>query len=124
MVGGGEPAPLSSISPCFFTAFAAPGFEIGFVLLATSWARLVTRARVSEGNPRPSASPPCEQNDVLTTGPGPDAGGSKPGKEGWDQMPEKSGMAAGPAAGSTVCPKAGVAAAAAKITDNPKFRRP
>src|SRR6267154_2773125 len=60
------------------------------------------------GNVRPLTSAPCGRRDLLTTGPGPDAGGSKPGKEGCDHMPEKSGMAARPAAGPAVCPKAGV----------------
>src|SRR5271155_3237932 len=75
------------------------------------------------GNVRPLTSAPCGRRDVLTTGPGPDAGGSKPGKEGWDHMPEKSGIAAGPPADPTVCPKTGVAAATAKITNEPKSRR-
>src|SRR5260370_42471270 len=73
------------------------------------------------GNVRPSTPAPCGRRDLLTTGPGPDAGGSKPGKEGCDHMPEKSGMAARPAAGPAVCPKAGVAAATASITSKPKF---
>jgi hypothetical protein len=38
-------------------------------------------------------------------------------------MPEKSGIAAGPAVGPTVCPKTGVAAATANITNEPKSRR-
>src|ERR1700732_2409068 len=75
------------------------------------------------GNVRPSTSAPCGRRDLLTTGPGPDAGGSKPGKEGWAHMPEKSGIAAGPTAGSKACPKAGAAATTAKITGRPKFRR-
>jgi hypothetical protein len=37
-------------------------------------------------------------------------------------MPEKSGIAAGPTAGPTVCPKTGVAAATAIITSEPKSR--
>jgi hypothetical protein len=37
-------------------------------------------------------------------------------------MPEKSGIAAGPTAGPTVCPKTGVAAATANITSEPKSR--
>src|SRR5271154_398297 len=75
------------------------------------------------GNVRPLTSAPCGRRDVLTTGPGPDAGGSKPGKEGWDHTPEKSGIAAGPAAGPAVCAKTGVAAATANITSEPKSRR-
>src|SRR5258706_4873412 len=74
------------------------------------------------GNVRPLTSAPCGRRDLLTTGPGPDAGGSKPGKEGCDHMPEKSGVAARPAAGPAACPKAGVAAATAKITSKPKSR--
>jgi hypothetical protein len=35
---------------------------------------------------------PLRERDVLSTGPGPDAGGSKPVRNGWAQMPEKSGM--------------------------------
>ncbi len=52
--------------------------------------------------------------DLFTTGPGPDAGGSNPGKEGWDHMPEKFGVEAlllGPADGVAVCAHAGVAIA-------------
>jgi hypothetical protein len=75
------------------------------------------------GNVRPSTSAPCGRRDVLTTGPGPDAGGSKPGKEGWDHTPEKSGIAARPTAGPAVCAKTGVAAATANITSEPKSRR-
>jgi hypothetical protein len=64
---------------------------------------------------------------LFTTGPGPDAGGSNPGKEGWDHMPEKSGMAAAPLAGSaagvTVCAEAGIAARVANATNKRKSRR-
>src|SRR5258708_5354478 len=63
------------------------------------------------------------RRDRFVTGPGPDAGGSKPGREGCHQTPEKSGMAApwvaplaAPAAGA-VCPSAGVAAAAASVVN-------
>src|SRR5215470_4404324 len=73
------------------------------------------------GNVRPSTPAPWGRRDLLTTEVGPAASGSKPGKEGCDQMPEKSGMAAGPAAGRAVCPNAGVAAAAANIASKPKF---
>src|SRR6266446_10612579 len=74
------------------------------------------------GNVRPSMSAPCGRRDLLTTGPGPDTGGSKPGKEGCDHMPEKFGIAACPTAGPAFCPKAGVAAATANIISKPKFR--
>jgi hypothetical protein len=30
--------------------------------------------------------------DLFNTGPGPDGGGSKPGKDRWVHMPEKSGI--------------------------------
>ena len=53
---------------------------------------------------------PLGSRDLFTTGPGPDSGGSKPGQNGWTQMPEKFGVAAAPCAPSFVCPKAGVAA--------------
>jgi hypothetical protein len=69
------------------------------------------------------------RRDLLTTGPGPDAGGSKPGKEGCDHMPEKSGMGtalcvpklAGAAAGATCCAEAG-ATTAANVTSKSKCR--
>jgi hypothetical protein len=41
---------------------------------------------------------PSSRRDLLTTGPGPDAGGSKPGTEGWPQIPEKSGTDVAPGA--------------------------
>src|SRR3984893_17334696 len=122
MVGVGEPAPLNSISPCFFTTSAAWGFKIGLAYSPTNWAGLLTRTPFAAGNVRPSASVPCGRRDLFTTGPGPDAGGSKPGKEGWAHMPEKSGMAAGPTTGAAVCPKAVVATATANITSKPKSR--
>jgi hypothetical protein len=60
-----------------------------------------------------------------------DGGGSKSGQVRWAQMPEKSwidgapclSLLAGPAAGTTVCPQVGVAAAAANITNKRKSRR-
>jgi hypothetical protein len=64
---------------------------------------------------------PSGLRDLFVTGPGPDRGGSKPGRNGCAHMPEKSGMvlgwplvagAAAGAAGAAVCPKAGVASAA------------
>jgi hypothetical protein len=68
----------------------------------------------------------------LVTGPGPDAGGSNQGKAGWRQMREKSGIAlavfvtllSGAPPDATVCPKAGVATAAAKAMNGRKFRLP
>src|SRR5580704_6614851 len=120
MVGVGEPAPLNSISPCFFTISAACGFKIGLVKSPISRAGLLTRMEFVGGNVRPSTSAPCGRRDVLTTGPGPDTGGSNPGNEGWAQMPEKSGIAAAPAAGPAPCPKAGVAAAAT-MARTPKY---
>src|SRR5215475_10880206 len=74
------------------------------------------------GNVRPSRPAPVGRRDLLTTEVGPAASGSKPGKEGCDHMPEKSGIAAGPTAGPAVWPKAGVATAAANTTSKPKFR--
>src|SRR6266446_7445066 len=71
------------------------------------------------------------RRDRLVTGPGPDGGGSKPPvRNGLPHMPEKSGMDAGPcaplvadpAAGTDVCPRAGVAAAAANIANKRKVR--
>src|SRR5262245_52850326 len=71
------------------------------------------------------------RRDRLVTGPGPDGGGSKPPvRNGLPHMPEKSGMDAGPcaplvadpAAGTDVCPQAGVAAAAANIANKRKAR--
>ncbi len=81
---------------------------------------------MSAGKTRPSKLT-CGRRDLLTTGPGPDAGGSKPGKDGWDHMPEKSGMDAPPLAGLaegvTVCAEAGIAAPAANATNKRKSRR-
>src|SRR5260370_11519258 len=71
------------------------------------------------------------RRDGLVTGPGPDGGGSKPPvRNGLPHMPEKSGMDAGPcaplvadpAAGTNVCPQAGVAMAAANIANKRKTR--
>src|SRR5215475_461119 len=79
------------------------------------------------GSVRPSISAPCGRRDLFTTGPGPDAGGSKPGKEGCDHMPEKSGIdarpLAGPATGVTVCAQAGMPAPAANAINKNKSRR-
>ena len=68
------------------------------------------------------------RRDRLTSEVGPDGSGSNPGME-CTQMPEKSGtgvtlslpLLAGPMAGATACPKAGIAAAAASNTR--KYRR-
>src|SRR5713226_8372378 len=70
------------------------------------------------------------RRDRLTSEVGPDASGSKPGIE-CTQMPEKSGMGAalslpllaGLTVGATACPKAGVAATAASVTANRRYRR-
>src|SRR5215831_15232143 len=71
------------------------------------------------------------RRDRLVTGPGPDGVGSKPPvRNGLPHMPEKSGMdaapcaplVADPAAGTNVCPQAGVAAAAANIANKRKAR--
>src|SRR4249920_1783278 len=70
---------------------------------------------------------PFRRRDRLISEVGPDASGSYPGFA-WTHSPEKSGtdaalaspLAAGPAVGTTACPKAGVAAASA--TTRRKFR--
>ena len=41
---------------------------------------------------------PLGSRDLFTTGPDPTSGGSKPGENGWTQMPEKFGVAAAPCA--------------------------
>jgi hypothetical protein len=76
----------------------------------------------------PSVPKICLRRDLFTTGPGPDSGGSKPGRYGWPHMPEKSGMdaavctLAGPAASTPICPQAGVTTAAAITTNERKSR--
>src|ERR1700756_3407651 len=81
------------------------------------------------GNMRPSKFV-CGRRDLFTTGPGPDAGGSNPGKEGCDQMPEKSGIDAAPCAplpggaGGDTCAKAAVAAAAAIAAGTTRKMKP
>src|SRR5271163_2799575 len=73
--------------------------------------------------------PPSGRRALLSTGPGPDTGGSNPGKYGWTHMPEKSGMAAtscvaltvGPGGG--VCPEAGAEATATNSIDKRQSRR-
>src|SRR5258707_283474 len=71
------------------------------------------------------------RRDGLVTGPGPDGVSSKPPvRNGLPHMPEKSGMdaapcaplVADPAAGTNVCPQAGVAATAANIANKRKAR--
>src|SRR6266853_4862195 len=71
------------------------------------------------------------RRDRLVTGPGPDSGGSNPPvRNGLPHIPEKSGtgaapcapLVADPAAGTNVCPQAGVAAAAANIANKRKAR--
>src|SRR6516162_4531508 len=79
------------------------------------------------GKTRPSKLV-CGRRDLFTTGPGPDAGGSKPGTEGCDQMPEKSGIDPAPCVtlpagvAGRVCPKAGAAAIAVSAANKTKFR--
>jgi len=65
-------------------------------LKSTSHAGLLTRTPLSAGNIWPSAAVSCRVRDLFVTGPGPDAGGSKPGNEGWAHMPERSGIDAVP----------------------------
>src|SRR6266446_10860036 len=80
---------------------------------------------------RSRSSCAMERRDRLTSEVGPDGSGSKPGMEPWTHMPAKSGMdaalslplSAGATVGATVCPKAGVAAAAASVTTRRKSRR-
>jgi hypothetical protein len=72
----------------------------------------------------------CGQRDLLVTGPGPDAGGSNQGKAGCVQTPVSCGidaalfvaLLAGPPPEAVVCPKAGVAIAAANAMNERKFR--
>src|SRR5580692_319462 len=65
---------------------------------------------------------------LFNTGPGPDAGGEKPGPSVFDHSREKSGtdaavaLLAAPAAGAVTCPKAGVAAAAVNVANKRKAR--
>jgi hypothetical protein len=60
------------------------------------------------------------RRDRFVSEVGPDASGSKPGSEGCHHMPEKSGIDArlsvGRTVGATVCPQAGIAAAAVNIS--------
>jgi catechol 2,3-dioxygenase-like lactoylglutathione lyase family enzyme/predicted enzyme related to lactoylglutathione lyase len=79
-------------------------------------------------------TPVSLRRDLLVTGPGPDAGGMSQGREPWRHTPEKSGTDAvagavpgaavwvGATAGGAVCPKAGVATAATKVTSKRKSR--
>jgi hypothetical protein len=67
--------------------------------------------------------------DLFVTGPGPDVGGPKPGRNHRCHTPEKSGMDAvaclplAPAAGIIVCAQAGIAVAAANAANKRKSRR-
>src|ERR1700693_5083214 len=71
------------------------------------------------------------RRDRLTSEVGPDGSGSKPGIDGCNHVPEKSGtdaalslpLLARPTGGATACPKAGVAAAAASVTTKRKSHR-
>src|SRR5260370_40320652 len=68
--------PLSSSSPFFFTTSAACGLKIGLVKSPTTlWLML-----------------PSDLRSLLTTGPGPDDGGSKLNQR--PHMPDKSGIEA------------------------------
>jgi hypothetical protein len=62
------------------------------------------------------------RRDRFVTGPGPEAGGSKPVRKGCAQMPEKSGIAGAPAP-FVDCPNAAVVAAPANATNKRKSRR-
>jgi hypothetical protein len=72
------------------------------------------------------------ERNLFVTGPGPASGGSKPGKDTRAHMPEKSGVDAalcvpapvGQTERAGVCPKAGVAAAAANKKRNPAAASP
>src|SRR5215471_4807162 len=90
LCGVGAP-PLNSVSPCFFTISAAPGFKIALLNSPTNKVASPTDAALARKN-RPSASKICLRRFLFTTGPGPDAGGSKPGKYGWAHIPEKFGL--------------------------------
>src|ERR1700722_6093105 len=98
--------PANESSPFFFTTSAAPGFTIGSAESQTSESEFLTPLR----------------RDLLVTAPGPDAGGSKPGREGCHHRPEKSGMDAVPCVPSlaaptgALCPNTGVAEVAANVT--------
>src|SRR5215468_9123676 len=72
--GLGITMPLSSSSPFFFTTSAACGLKIGLVKSPTTlWMML-----------------PSDLRSLLTTGPGPDDGGSKLNQR--PHMPDKSGI--------------------------------
>src|ERR1700684_4512367 len=95
--GLGITMPLSSNSPFFFTTSAACGVKIGLVKSPTTlWMML-----------------PSDLRSLLTTGPGPDKGGSRLNQR--PHMPDKSG------AGGLSAAKAGPAHAVAKI--NPETVR-
>src|SRR5579871_4864082 len=72
---------------------------------------------------------PSGLRSLLTTGPGPDDGGSKVNQR--PHMPDKSGMDAaasvplliGATVGATACPKRGVATTDVTVTTKRKYRR-
>src|SRR5215472_8914811 len=64
----------------------------------------------------------CSPRDLLSTGPGPDAGGSNQGRAGWLQTPERPGIDPESAALAD-CAGTRVAAALAKVTNRMRFRR-
>jgi hypothetical protein len=79
---------------------------------------------------RPKMSTVALWRALFNTGPGPDAGGEKPGPSELAHMREKSGMdvalcvalLAAPTAEAAFCPKAGVVAAAANDANKRKSR--
>src|SRR3974390_2196967 len=79
---------------------------------------------------RPKMSIAAFWRALFKTGPGPDAGGEKPGPSVLDHMRENSGIDAAPCvallafptAGAAFCPKTGVAAAAANVATRRKTR--
>src|SRR5215470_14153832 len=70
---------------------------------------LLTSAPFVLGTGRPSPPTTCLVRDLFSTGPGPDSGGSKPGRDRWPHMPEKSGTDAALCVPLVLCAKAGVA---------------
>src|SRR5277367_5989799 len=103
-----------------FHDFRRIGLQDGIGVIANQLEGIATSTLFVAGRGRPSSPKTCRLRDLFTTGPGPDIGGSKPGKKGWDHIPEKSGMGetlctpmilTGPVAGPTACPQAGIAGA-------------
>src|SRR5260370_29145192 len=110
--GLGITMPLSSSSPFFFTTSAACGLKIGLVKSPTTlWIML-----------------PSGLRSLLTTGPGPDHGGSRLNQR--PQMPDKSGidaalsvpLLAGATGGAATWAKTGIAAADVSVTTKGKYR--